>query len=346
MLFRIAGEGFDKKADELFYRTMQEIKSVVLEAADVRTTAFYSHASSSNKHGQHELAAITNTKPNLESNTAITGQQQQQPPGFEMDDIYSSHEVVPSGSSDQRANDDRLVLDNDRSITAPTSGDDVLLGAYHVQDRRVFPGDQFATDLPQYPLWRARHAADYDADTIRANQFLELVNNFATGGSMGHPNDRHHEPLQPSVYLRFRVDAAIAFYRQKIPKYNYIRSVSQTIVILGSIGSGIVAFFNVSTWSVLISSIAAAVAAFMQFHGTNKKINRYSATVHALTDMKCWWDSLPSIDRSVVSNIDSLILSCENIIRKECESWKSTTSANRKVVASDNDGNNNSEDTV
>jgi len=40
------------------------------------------------------------------------------------------------------------------------------------------------------------------------------------------------------------------------------------------------------------------------YAGTNSKISRYSSTVNALEELVLWWQTLPSIDKSVVANID------------------------------------------
>jgi len=41
--------------------------------------------------------------------------------------------------------------------------------------------------------------------------------------------------------------------------------------------------------------------------------------------------TLPQIDRSVVSNIDQLVLSCEELLQKEQHAWRSTSQAARMM---------------
>ena len=83
------------------------------------------------------------------------------------------------------------------------------------------------------------------------------------------------------------------------------------------------------------------VVAYTEFKGTNSKLSRYSSTVHSLQELLMWWETLPQIDRSVVANVDYLVLTCEELLLKEQQAWRSssqaakmlqkTTSANREL---------------
>jgi len=71
--------------------------------------------------------------------------------------------------------------------------------------------------------------------------------------------------------------------------------------------------------------ITSSISAWLEFSGTNAKIERYSTAVHSLQELVHWWQTLPQIDRSVVSNIDRLVLSCEELLQREQQGWKSTS---------------------
>jgi hypothetical protein len=45
---------------------------------------------------------------------------------------------------------------------------------------------------------------------------------------------------------------------------------------------------------------------------------------------------LPQIDRSLVSNIDKLIETCEDLIQRDREAWKSTSQSSKMLKKDDN----------
>lgn len=56
-------------------------------------------------------------------------------------------------------------------------------------------------------------------------------------------------------------------------------------------------------WSAAIAIFSSGVIGYLEFNGTNNKINRYSFTVHALQELMLWWQTLSPIDRSMVSEL-------------------------------------------
>jgi hypothetical protein len=139
--------------------------------------------------------------------------------------------------------------------------------------------------------------------------------------------DSHYRPVQPDLYIRFRVMKSLDFYKGRIPQCHRTRNSAQAFLVLGSIGTVVLAFFNVAVWASAISILTTGVTALLEFQGTNSKIARYSSTVHALQKVILWWQSLPQIDRSVVVNIDRLVLTCEQLLQREQQAWRSTSQA-------------------
>ena len=76
-------------------------------------------------------------------------------------------------------------------------------------------------------------------------------------------------------------------------------------------------FFNQTNLAALVSIFSSEIAAYLEFHSTNSKINRYSSIIHDLEGQIEWWKTLPQIEKSVVSNIDKLVVSCEDLIHRE-----------------------------
>ena len=143
--------------------------------------------------------------------------------------------------------------------------------------------------------------------------------------------DSHYEPVQPDAFIRFRVIPAINFYKSRIPRCHRTRNISQLLLVIGSLGSAILAIIGIATWASGISIVTASITAYLEFTGTSSKISRYSFTVHALQDLCYWWQTLPQIDRSVVSNIDRLVLTCEELLQREQQAWRSTSQTVRML---------------
>ena len=99
------------------------------------------------------------------------------------------------------------------------------------------------------------------------------------------------------------------------------------LLLIASIGSIAFAYFSLSQWVASISICCLAFTAYLEFQGTAAKIKRFSLVVHSLGELIVWWDTLPQIDRSIVANIDHLVLSGEEILSREQQAWKSTSSA-------------------
>lgn len=124
---------------------------------------------------------------------------------------------------------------------------------------------------------------------------------------------------------------AITFYKDRIPLCHRTRNISQVLLVIGSLGSAVLAIVGQASWASGISILAASITAYLEFAGTNAKISRYSFTVHALQDLCYWWQTLPQIDRSVVTNIDRLVLTCEELLQKEQQAWRSTSQTVRML---------------
>lgn len=140
-------------------------------------------------------------------------------------------------------------------------------------------------------------------------------------------NDLHYEPLHPDAYVRFRILPAMEFYKSRIPINHFIRSTAQMFLILGSISIGALAFFNQSAWASGATIISSAISGFLEFDGTVSKVQRYSTTISALNQTILWWQTLPQIETSATANVDHLIVTCEDILLREQQAWKSTTQA-------------------
>ena len=74
------------------------------------------------------------------------------------------------------------------------------------------------------------------------------------------------------------------------------------------------------------------VMAWLEFQGTNNKIERYSSVVDALQKHVIWWNTRPPIEKSTTENIDRLVLTTEQILQDEMNAWRSSSATQSKML--------------
>lgn len=270
----------------------------MLEGADIKSTAFYSRFKSQNKHGQHPSA-----KSNIGAMDNFVleerGKSHHKQGGL---GIFDTHQVSKKYNS--------IVPTGDSSVNAVSSMED---------GTSSYTNDNFNSSKQPY---RATMSIFEVVDRLRRDS--NDVDHFSS--------DSHYEPLQPDSYIRFRVIPAMNFYKRRIPRCNNTRSLSQFLLVAGTLGAAGLAISKLSYWASGVAIINSSITAFLEFSGTNSKISRYSFTVHALQELIYWWQTLPQIDRSVVANIDRLVLTCEELLQREQQAWRSTSQTVRVSI--------------
>jgi hypothetical protein len=153
-------------------------------------------------------------------------------------------------------------------------------------------------------------------------------------------------PAQPDEYCQHRIQTAINFFKDRIPLRYRIRSLCQSIIVGGSLAGVLLATWGLMVWAAIISITTGAVTAWLEFTGTNNKINRYSTTVAGLQNVLIWWNTRPAIEKSSTANIDRLVNSVESLLRDEQMNWRSTSQAEKLLAKQSKEGmnGNNKED--
>ncbi|CAE8737759.1 unnamed protein product [Polarella glacialis] len=148
--------------------------------------------------------------------------------------------------------------------------------------------------------------------------------------------DTHHAPAQPNEYVRFRISPAIAFYQSRIPRYSFRRKVFQGSLLLSTVISALLAAIDRPLWCAMISSVSAALAAWQDFVGLPKKLDRYSTAASTLTNLLIWWQSLPEYERSVMENVQFLVEETEKTLAGERNAWLSDAENSAKKMKASN----------
>lgn len=139
--------------------------------------------------------------------------------------------------------------------------------------------------------------------------------------------DLHFAPMTANEYLAHRVNSAMHTYREKIPRYVMMRSMSHSALIFGSLSGVALAILKYTNWAGILAACAITSTAWLEFHGTSKKISRCSTLVTDLQNLKTWWNSLSPEEHSIQANAERLVLVAEGVLADERAAWASESRA-------------------
>ena len=143
--------------------------------------------------------------------------------------------------------------------------------------------------------------------------------------------DNHHSPSTPHEYIRYRVMPAKHFYETRIPIYACRRRFFQVIALLTSLAAAFLAAMAWQQWTTIVATVGGSCAAWQEFTGLAKKLERYSTVVSSLDSILMWWQALPSVDQSIVQNVEALVERTESLLGSEHAAWLSDAQRNQRM---------------
>ena len=120
------------------------------------------------------------------------------------------------------------------------------------------------------------------------------------------------------------------FYRDRLPTYNHFRVFWQVCIFIGSGASALLSTFHLTVYVAIVTSLIAAAASWLEVKDHGKKLERYTAAVRALKNLRDYWNSRGEVDKAGVDETSYLITTCENIIMNETRSWSSSIDTSEK----------------
>lgn len=147
-----------------------------------------------------------------------------------------------------------------------------------------------------------------------------------------HNDNNHHSPISSEQYIEFRVRPTVQFYQSRLPGYWYSHSTTTILVMLSSLVGTVLTFARLPQWTTVSAIIASSLTAWAAFHGTEKKLNRYSKLIDSIANLMLWWRSLPDVERSGQGNIDTLVATAEDLFQEERQAWLSTSNAAKRLA--------------
>ena len=351
-VYRESSYDYMDKSIAVLNENIQEIKQIVLEGADIKSTAFYSTVKSKNLHNQHNPS--TNNFGTLDEfdDHSKSSQIFSLPVKAKVQDDFNL--ILSELNNIKKQNEDRRKKKEERMTNNVSEGKGKILGYL---SRRIGSNNR-NSDRNSAKISDDKNDIEngISDEKLPRSTFVSKENNlrepkFASNNSpivadTGHELedlidvitkdknsvelnriDNHYESCTPDMYIKFRIIQAIMYYKNKIPVCSRTRTISQLFIISGSIATAALAFLGMASWSPVVSIFISGITAYIEFQGTNSKISRYSFTVHKLQDLVLWWQTLQPIEKANVSNIDRLILTAEDLLQREQQAWKSTSQA-------------------
>jgi hypothetical protein len=140
--------------------------------------------------------------------------------------------------------------------------------------------------------------------------------------------DNHASPLKPPQYVELRIETLLDFYRSRVPTYSNILTAATFVIIIGTVSCTTLAYTGYGVYVGIITAFLAGTTSLMEFHATDKKLQRYNATITSLQDTLLWWKSMTDVERASRKNADQLVDMVENAVQSERSSWMATMQIN------------------
>ena len=331
-------------ADTLLQDQIQNIKNAVLEGADIKGTSFFGKSGSPNMHMQHAptFRQIQESKGRhffacLKGKTTDTAAGDAAP---RLDESatgrpkYGQVPTSPSPSGQSPRSSQSPLPSSPRSPGSPASPLPPVPPASLAAELTTPELEANSLHVPRLPLTAQGNTTIDELLTWLGTRFVSDSDNVG-------PKDSHYLPVLPNNYVQFRIEKALKFYKKRIPLCNRTRHIGQFLSTVGSLASVVLAFLNMVEYTVLTAIGTTGVMAWLEFQGTNNKIERYSSVVDALQKHVIWWKTRPPIEKSATENIDRLVVTCEEILRDEMNAWRSSSASQAKLLekqTSDNSG--------
>eukprot|EP00747_Dinoflagellata_sp_TGD_P116408 gnl/TRDRNA2_/TRDRNA2_172372_c2_seq2.p1 gnl/TRDRNA2_/TRDRNA2_172372_c2~~gnl/TRDRNA2_/TRDRNA2_172372_c2_seq2.p1 ORF type:complete len:605 (-),score=110.03 gnl/TRDRNA2_/TRDRNA2_172372_c2_seq2:105-1919(-) len=187
------------------------------------------------------------------------------------------------------------------------------------------------------PLLTMQHFKhkQYKDDSLGAQAAESTAKNLGVAASGRRPRpgeDNHHSPATPHEYVRWRLVPEMQFYQGRIPLYAYYQRIFRAGLLLTSIANALLASTSLSKWTAVIAAIASAIAAWQEFVGFAKKLERYSTVSESLQDVLMWWQSLRDVDHMNLKKVEQLVEITEGLLRSEHSAWLSDAQKAKKAM--------------
>ena len=145
--------------------------------------------------------------------------------------------------------------------------------------------------------------------------------------------DDHQSPCTPEEYLQLRVLPRLQFYQGRLPTYQRLAGLWESLLLASSICGVVLSFFQEARWSPIPIAVTICITAYAEFHDTERKLVRYSEAISRVDSVKMWWDSLSNVEKVSLACVTTLVSTCEDAFADEREAWGSSSVVSAEMDA-------------
>jgi hypothetical protein len=127
--------------------------------------------------------------------------------------------------------------------------------------------------------------------------------------------------LTPERYIEVRLTDQLDYYNSKTSKLDrQTTSLQWTIFLVGAAGTFLAAV-GAELWIALTTALVTAVTAYVGHLQIEHTLIKYNQAAADLSNVRAWWEALPTDEKTKQSNKDMLVEKSEQILESELTGW-------------------------
>lgn len=136
-------------------------------------------------------------------------------------------------------------------------------------------------------------------------------------------HDNHYSPIKPDKYIELRLQKAVDFFQERIPRRMRHRQFLVVLILVCTTAASALAIYGLSLYVVIVTALTSAISTWDEYSDLTRKIERYNGVVGGVDKLILWWKSLGPVEQAGVDNITLLVERGEAILEQERSAWQS-----------------------
>jgi TRPM family ion channel/conflict system pore-forming effector with SLATT domain/uncharacterized protein DUF4231 len=134
-------------------------------------------------------------------------------------------------------------------------------------------------------------------------------------------DDDGYSALSAEQYIKIRIDDQLSYYQNAT--YNLekqLKTLQWLILLSGGTGTFLAAA-GFQIWIALTTTLVATFVSFLEYKQIENTLIKYNQTKTELSNIKLWWMSLSTTERTKKGIKDKLVQKTEDVLRTELSGW-------------------------
>ena len=127
--------------------------------------------------------------------------------------------------------------------------------------------------------------------------------------------------LLPDRYVEVRIGDQLNYFKRRTRSLEQRLKLFYWLIYIMAGAGTLLAALDLSVWIALTTSVGAALGTYLAYRQTETTLMKYNQTASNLSNIKAWWNALPSAEQSKPPNTDFLVENTELILQTEMEGW-------------------------